>query len=266
MTEIPATVLITGASSGIGEEFARRFAAMHADLILVARRAEKLEALATELSSGHGVTATPVTADLTEPGAASRLHEEIRSRGLRVDALVNNAGFGRQIRFSEQDPDDAARMAQLNVAALTELTREFLPEFAQTKGGFLINLASVAAYEPIPYMAVYGATKAYVLSFTEALWAEHRKDPVKILAVSPGPTETEFFDVAGHAADAGLPRSTAASVVDSAIRTLGRRNPPPSVVSGAGNKAAAFVPRLFSRRFVAWGMAEGLERQRGAGR
>ena len=254
MTDMPSsgqTILITGASSGLGAGYARAFAARGADVVLVARRANRLESLAGELSGSFGVRVEWIVQDLTEDDAAARLHQAVSDRGLRVTGLVNNAGFGRRIGFHEEDPEDAHRMVTLNVTALVDLTRVFLPDLRAAERGLLVNIASVAAYQPIPRMAVYGATKAFVLSFTEALWAESRGTGLKVLAVSPGPTETEFVETAGHSADGGLPRMGADAVVRATLAALDRGETPPSIVVGMTNKAAAVLPRLAPRRTVA---------------
>jgi short-subunit dehydrogenase len=245
------TILITGASSGLGAEYARAFAARGASLVLVARREDRLESLATELSKSCQCSVEVIALDLTKDGAAAALQQNIRHRGLTITGLVNNAGFGKREPLHDQDADEAHRMVTLNVTALVDLTMAFLPDLRRAPQGLLINIASVAAYQPIPMMAVYGASKAFVLSFTEALWAESRGTRLKVLSVSPGPTDTEFFDVAGHSADGGLPRMGADAVVRATLAALDRGETPPSIAVGMTNKAAAVLPRLAPRRTVA---------------
>ncbi|KQR37430.1 SDR family NAD(P)-dependent oxidoreductase [Microbacterium sp. Leaf159] len=244
------TALITGASSGLGVEFARRFAARGSNLVLVARRVDRLEQLATELRTAAGVEVDVVPADLGVPGAAAALHREIAERGIRITSLVNNAGFGSHVAFDHADPARMTGEIQLNVLTLVELSRAFLPQLLQGQGA-LVTVASTAAYQPTPGMAVYGATKAFVLSFTEALWAEARGTGLRVLAVSPGSTKTEFFDVVGTEAASVGRQQTAGQVIDTAFRELDRANGKPSVVSGVRNHLLALGTRLLSRRALA---------------
>ncbi|MGX5682607.1 SDR family NAD(P)-dependent oxidoreductase [Schumannella luteola] len=241
-----STVLITGASSGLGAEFARQLAARGADLVLVARRLDRLESLAADLRSG-GRTVEVVAADLAAPGAARALGAELESRGIRVDGLINNAGFATRNRFEDEHPERIHEEVALNVAALVDLTAEFYPQLQAAEHGILVNVASTAAYQPVPWMAVYGATKSFVLSFTEALWFENKLTRLRVLALSPGATRTEFFDVAGEEARVGAFQS-AEEVVSLALRTLDGSNPPPSIVSGARNRATVVTSKLLSRR------------------
>lgn len=244
------TALITGASSGLGVEFARRFANRGSNLVLVARRADRLEVLAAELRSASGVEVTVVPADLAVAGAADSLHEELDRRGIRITSLVNNAGFGSHGAFDQADPERMTGEIQLNVGTLVELTRAFMPQLLEGSGA-LVTVASTAAYQPTPGMAVYGATKAFVLSFTEALRAEARGTGLRVLAVSPGPTKTEFFDVVGSEDAAVGRKQTSAQVIDTAFRALDRADGGPSVVSGRSNHLTALATRLLSRRTLA---------------
>lgn len=244
------TALVTGASSGLGEEFARQLAARGADLILVARRLDRLEALASDLHARYTVTVTPIARDLSAPDAASELAADLASRGMSVDTLVNNAGFATRNRFVDEDPARIAQEVDLNVGVLVDLTRALLPQLLERGRGALINIASTAAYQPVPMMAVYGATKAFVLSFTEALWYEAKGSGLTVLALSPGATKTEFFDVAGEDARVGN-FQTAEEVVRLALTTLDRRDPPPSVMSGTANRLTAFSSKFLSRRALA---------------
>ncbi|MGG7465327.1 SDR family NAD(P)-dependent oxidoreductase [Plantibacter sp. YIM 135347] len=244
------TTLITGASSGLGVEFAKRFASRGSNLVLVARRADRLEALATELRTTTGVEVTVIPADLGVEGAAAKLHGEVGRRGLRITSLVNNAGFGSHGAFDEADPERMVGEIQLNVGTLVELSRRFMPQLLEGNGA-LVTIASTAAYQPTPGMAVYGATKAFVLSFTEALWAEARGTGLRVLAVSPGATETEFFDVVGTEDAAVGRKQTSRQVIDTAFRALDRPDGGPSVVSGRMNHFTALGTRLLSRRSLA---------------
>ena len=197
------TALITGASSGIGEVFARELAARGADVVLVARNEGKLAELAGELASKHSVKAEVLAADLGQPGAGRALAEQVAARGLTVDVLINNAGFGFLSPLVKTDADMMSTMVALNVAALTDLTHAFLPGMVERDRGAVVNVASTAAFQPVPYMAVYGATKAYVLSFTEALWGETKGTGVRVTCLCPGATATAFFETAGEQAQVG---------------------------------------------------------------
>jgi short-subunit dehydrogenase len=191
------TVLITGASSGIGLELARLFAAEKCRLVLVARNVPKLEELAVALRSAWGVTVDVLPADLSQPGAAALVARQLVERGLMADVLVNNAGFGAHGSVAELGLPRQREMIQLNVAALTELTGLLLPGMIERKRGGILNLASTAAFQPGPRMAVYFASKAYVLSFSEALAEELAGTGVTCACVCPGPTVTNFAAVAG---------------------------------------------------------------------
>ncbi|MEU6370102.1 SDR family oxidoreductase [Streptomyces sp. NPDC046931] len=244
------TALITGASAGLGEEFARQWAERGAGVVLVARRLDRLHELAADLEKSHGITATPIAADLARPGAGAALRADLDARGITVQTLINNAGFGSHGAFLEQDPEQIARMIQLNIGAVSELSRVFLPDLVADGRGALVTVASTAAYQPTPAMAVYGATKAFVLSLTEALAYETRRSSLRVLAVSPGPVSTEFFDVVGTR-DAMVGRvATPAEVVTATRRALGRGSTPPSVVAGLGNRLSALAPRFAPRRVV----------------
>lgn len=191
------TILVTGASSGIGHALARRFAAAGGRLVLVARRADRLNELARRLETA-GARAIPIPADLTEPDACERVVAEAREAAGRIDVLVNNAGVGEYGRFDGQDFDALDRMMRLNMHALVRLTHGVLPDMIGRRVGHILNIASTAAYQPTPYMAVYGATKAFVLSFSMAVWHEVRRRGVRVTCVCPGPVMTEFFDRGGY--------------------------------------------------------------------
>jgi short-subunit dehydrogenase len=172
-----------------------------------------------------------------------------------VTSLINNAGFGTYGQFHEEDAERVRKEIALDVSALVDISHALIDALRSSGTGFLINVASNAAYQPTPNMAVYGAAKAFVLSFTEALWYESRGTGLRILALSPGATSTEFFDVVGtDAADGGTPRQTPAQVVDTALRALDRKNPPPSVISGRRNQIMALGGRFVSRRLLVSGL------------
>src|SRR5579872_5340614 len=187
------TALVTGASSGIGVDLARELSRDGHNLVLVARRAEPMRALAAELKTNVEI----VTADLSKPGAAAALVVELEARRLAIDVLINNAGLGATGRFDRSDPAKVTEMLQVNVTALTELTRLLLPPMIARKQGRIMLVASTAAFQPGPLMAVYYATKAYVLSFGEAIWFELRGTGVTVTSLCPGPTATNFFSAAG---------------------------------------------------------------------
>ncbi len=190
-----ATALITGASSGIGFELAKVMAREKMDLILVARSLDKLEDLKKQLASFNR-RVDVISMDLSVPGAASELYKKTQSLGLTVDCLVNNAGFGEFGEFYKIDRQRQADMIHLNITALTELSHLYLANMVQKKSGHIINIASTAAFQPGPRMAVYFATKAYVLSFSEALSEELSDTGVHVTAICPGPTESGFADAA----------------------------------------------------------------------
>lgn len=247
----PATV-ITGASSGIGEALARRLAAQEKQtLVLVARRQDKLAALAAELKTTHGARVETIVLDLEVPGAAARLLADVEARGLAIDTLINNAGFGLNNLFADMPLDRIQGMMQLNMVALTELSHGVLPGMRLRRQGRIMNIASVAAFQACPRFAVYGATKAYVLMFSEALDAEERKHGIHVTAVCPGATATEFHDVAGnHGTLAAKMMDTAETVADSALSALNAGRP--VVVTGLLNKPLPFFIRLMPRRLATW--------------
>jgi len=245
------TTLITGASSGIGAEFARQLAELGSDVVLVARRADRLEELASALRTQHAVSATPIATDLSADAPGTFLREEVQRRGITITSVINNAGSGTWGRFHDEDPARLRRMIAVDITALTDISRAFLPALRTNGTGYLMNIASVAAYSPIPNQAAYSAAKAYVLSLTEALWAESRGTGLRVMAFSPGVTRTEYFDVVGSTdATGGSSYQSAAQAVSNALRAIQRRNPPPSSVSGWGNHALAASSRLLSRRWV----------------
>ncbi|MBI5549095.1 MAG: SDR family oxidoreductase [Deltaproteobacteria bacterium] len=190
------TALITGASGGIGLDLARLLAESGHDVVLVARSAAKLEELARDLSGRHGVRCEVLAADLARPEGVEAVVAGVEQRGMAVDVLVNNAGFGLWGEFAETDLAKELEMIQLNIATLTGLTKRFLPGMLQRKRGRVLNVASTAAFQPGPLMAVYFATKAYVLSFSEAIANELAGTGVTVTVLCPGPTETGFVAAA----------------------------------------------------------------------
>lgn len=246
------TTLITGASSGIGEVFARKLAALGRNVLLVARSEEKLVTLCNELGRSNSIRAQYVALDLSQPESPARLVAEVEKRGLSIDLLINNAGFGSMGEFSNLDLARELNMIDLNVKALVELTHRFLPPMIERRQGAIINVASTAAFQPVPFMATYAATKAFVLSFSEALWEENRSHGIKVLALCPGVTDTNFFEAArGHKPPARASQ-TPEEVVDTALRALAQGSS--HVISGWTNfmmtQSERFVPRSFVIRLA----------------
>ncbi|HEY3339891.1 MAG TPA: SDR family oxidoreductase [Propionicimonas sp.] len=243
------TILITGASSGIGASFARALAGRGSNLVLVARRRDRLEALAAELEQAHAVRVIAITHDLGSGSAGAFLSSAVATAGVRVTGVINNAGFGTYGDFVQEDPDRLAEEVAVDVMAPVQISSAFLPGMVHDGEGFLINVASMAGYTPTPRMAVYGAAKAFVLSFTESLWAETRASGVTVFALSPGATSTEFNSVVGtEDATAGARMRTADDVVATALAHLERPNPGPSVIDGSANRLSAAIGRVISRR------------------
>jgi hypothetical protein len=242
------TTLITGASSGIGEVFARRLAAGGHSLLLVARSEEKLINLCNELGRIKSTRAQYVAMDLSERDAPARLFEETQKRGLEIDFLINNAGFGSMGDFAKLDPQRELDMIDLNVRSLVELTHRFLVPMRERKSGSIINVASTAGFQPVPFMATYAATKAFVLSFSEALWEENRPHGVKVMALCPGVTDTNFFEASRMQRPPARISQTAADVVDTALRGLARGKS--SVISGWTNFLMVESERLAPRSLV----------------
>ncbi|MDJ0732703.1 MAG: SDR family oxidoreductase [Nostocaceae cyanobacterium] len=187
------TALITGASVGIGKAFAEELAARNYNLVLVARSEDKLKQLAVQLQEQYKIQAEVIVKDLTETNAAAAIFDTTKSKEITIDLLINNAGFGDYGEFSQTDGERQIKMVQLNVIALVDLTHKFLPGMRQRRSGSIINVSSLAAFQPIPYLSVYSATKAFVSHFSEALWAENREYGIRVIASCPGPTETNFF-------------------------------------------------------------------------
>jgi len=241
------TALITGASSGLGVEFARALAARGANLVLVARRLDRLKAVADEITASFDVTVTVIARDLSRPQAGSTLVADIARRKIDLDVVINNAGFGTYGPLETENPARIADEVALNVGAVVDISRAALPGMLARNVGAIINVASTAAFQPLPNFATYGATKAFVLSFSEALWGETENSGVRVLALCPGPTATEFFDVAGTDAVSG-PMAPASDVIATALTALDRRQP--SVIHGANNRFTAFATRFASRKAV----------------
>jgi uncharacterized protein len=239
------TTLITGASSGIGEAFARKLAARGRNVLLVARSEDKLIALCNELGRLTSIRAQYLALDLTNAEARSQLFEETQKRELEIEMLINNAGFGSMGDFLKLDAQRELEMIELNVTALVELTQRFLGPMRERKSGTIINVASTAAFQPVPYMATYAATKAFVLSFSESLWDENRAHGIHVMALCPGVTETNFFEAAGIDRPPMRTVQTPEEVVETTLRALTRKKS--LVISGWANwfvvEAERFLPR-----------------------
>ncbi|HEY9771799.1 MAG TPA: SDR family oxidoreductase [Coleofasciculaceae cyanobacterium] len=244
------TALITGASSGIGEKFARELASRKIDLVLVARSQDKLEQLATELSNTYQVKTEVIVKDLTEATARKEVFDAVQAKGLSIDLLINNAGFGDYGAFSDRSLSKQMNMVQLNIATVVEMTGLFLPLMQQRSSGAIINLSSIAGFQPIPYMSVYAASKAFTLNFSEALWAENKDRGVKILAVCPGPTESNFYDRADFPDSAivlnSMTMASAAKIVRDALKALDKGQST-LVTGGFYNHLIVNLPRLIPR-------------------
>jgi short-subunit dehydrogenase len=245
------TALITGASSGIGAELAREFAAHGYDVVLVARGKERLVALAGELEAAHGIAARVIEADLARPQAPDEIHQQVGQQGVAVDVLVNNAGIGTYGLFAETDLRAELDMLQINVVAVTHLTKLFLRDMLARGHGKVLNVASTAAFQPGPLMAVYYATKAYVLSLSEALANEVRGTGVTVTALCPGPTPTGFQRRA-RMEDTRLMRSPLVTDATTVARVGYRALMAGKTVAIPGwtNRALTFVVRLTPRGLV----------------
>lgn len=241
--------LITGASSGIGAAFAHKLAARGMHLILTARRGDRLDQLAKDLHVRHGTRCEVLPGDLSEPDRPRHLVEEINRRGLPVELLVNNAGFGIVRAIESTDLDRVLAMLRLNVGAVTELTYRLLPPMLERRHGAVINVSSLAGFQPMAYMGAYAATKTYILHFSEALWAEVRDRGVTVMALCPGVTQTEFFETAGVSEWLKKQRGQLPEqVVKAALKALEKRRQ--YAVPGVKNYLISLSVRFASRRMV----------------
>jgi uncharacterized protein len=245
--------LITGASSGIGEAFANTLAANGLDLVLVARSEDKLRALAKQLAEVHSRRVEVIAADLSLAGSAAKVHTATQALGMPIDLLINNAGFGTAGAFYQLDAAREQQEIMLNVAAVVGMTHAFLPAMVEQGRGGVINVASMAGFQPMPYMAVYAATKAFVLSFGQGLRLEVRGKGVTVLSVCPGPVDTPFFEATGNSKlRNSVPKgtmTTADDVVRASLRAF--KSGQSVVVPGAANKVMAAFTRTMPRDLVA---------------
>lgn len=245
--------LITGASGGIGEAFARRLAAERHNLLLIARSENKLRVLCDELMREHKITAQYIAIDLVSPDADRIIFEETEKRDLEVDFLINNAGIGSAGDFSSLELKSELEMITLNISALVALTHRFIQKMRYKKGGTIINVASLAAFQPCPYMAAYAASKVFVRSFTEAIAEENRPYNIRIVLLCPGATETNFFDAANVGGSdkntlVGTSLETPEMVVESAMRGLSGSKT--IIISGFKNLMMARMGYLVPNSFI----------------
>ena len=240
--------LVTGASSGIGAEFCRRLALGGFAIAMVARDRQAMEALAGALDKSYGTPSLILPTDLAEPGAAAQVMRALATEELEVEILVNNAGFGKSGLFQEQDPATVTGMVMVNDVAATDLLRAILPGMIARGHGRILNVASVASFLPGPLSAVYYASKAYLLSLSEALSEEVRGTGVTITALCPGPTESDFFRRAGMTRPAGLPYARSEDVVRLGYEAMMRGDR--VVIPGAVNKLGAFMTRFAPKRIL----------------
>lgn len=242
------TALITGASSGIGESFARALAPKGMNLVLVARSANKLQRLAEELHDRYHVRAEIVPIDLSVEKAGFSVYEQTRKMNVEIDLLINNAGFSTHGKFETISPVQDHQQVMLNIVAIVDLTHAFIPNMVSRGEGAIINIGSTTSFYPLAYQAVYAASKAFVLSFSEALWAEYQGKGIKVLALCPGATDTEFFRRMGR--DVKLEKISSQEVVRVGLSALERDRH--YVVPGfKNNLETRFLPRLLPRSFVA---------------
>jgi short-subunit dehydrogenase len=246
------TALVTGASSGIGAALAEALAAQGAALILVARSADKLDALAQDLRGKHDVRVETVVADLALAAPGQRIRQAVAALGLPVDLLLNNAGFGTVGEFALQDPQREQEEIRLNIGAVVDLAHAFLPDMLAAGHGAIVNIASAAAFQPMPQMSVYSATKSFVCQFSDSLWAEYRGRGIHVMAVCPGPVDTPFFDATGvHGLRASIPQSvmlSAQAVASATLHGLAHRRR--QVVPGGINKTMSALGQLVPRSLV----------------
>lgn len=240
------TVLITGASSGIGKEFAHQLANQNANLIITARTTSDLIELANTLQSENSdIWVKTISVDLSEANGAQLLFSGVGDMGLSVDFLINNAGFGQFCEFSDETFSNYHEMMMLNMHALVELTHLFIPHFIEQNSGGVINVASTGSFQPLPYQAVYGACKAFVLSFSEALTGELLDTNIRVMALCPGVTESNFMKRA-NADTSGMTFLSAKKVVNTALSAYGKNRV--YVVSGCVNYLTSLIPRFISRK------------------
>ena len=243
-------VLVTGASAGIGEAFAKRFAQERWNVVLVARSIEKLNLLAETLKKEFSINALTIKADLSAPDSCEAVYKQITSKGIVIEGLINNAGFGAVGSFLAIERKRQLEMIDLNVRALLDLTHLFLPGMLERQNGLIINVSSTASFQAIPYFITYSATKAFVTLFTEGLWAEYRKQGIRVMNLCPGSTKTNFGVVAGkkEMVSDWRPNQTAERVVDDAFKAIKKNQP--TIVTNFFDNTFRFFERLLPRKWV----------------
>jgi uncharacterized protein len=247
--------LITGASKGLGEDFARQLAAKGYNLVLVARSQDKLQALTAELTAKHGIKAEAIAADLTQPQACQQVFGQVEGMDWAIDLLINNAGFGDYGEFGTCDGPSQTSMVQLNVQALVDMTHLVLPGMQSRGQGAVINVASIAAFQPMPYMSVYAASKAFVLSFSSALWAENKDRGIYVQCLCPGATETNFAAVSGldrvfSESNSQFKLAESGDVVRESLVALEKKQAI-VVTSGVSNRLVAGIGKLLPNELTA---------------
>jgi short-subunit dehydrogenase len=242
------TVVITGASTGIGLGYAHEFAKRGANLVLVARNKDLLETVAADIKATENIKITTIALDLSSVESGQKLMDMLGKEKLTADVLVNNAGFGTNTRVAKEDRKKIQQEIVLNVATLVDLTTAVIPGMLDRDFGVVINIASTASYQPVPGMAVYAATKAFVRSFTEALWGELQGTNVRALTVSPGATKTEFFNVAGFTPPGGM--APVSDVVKATFVALDSKTSSPSIIVGGQNSMMANITRFAPTKTV----------------
>ncbi|MBH8571606.1 SDR family oxidoreductase [Nostocaceae cyanobacterium CENA369] len=246
------TALITGASGGIGKAFAQELAARQTNLVLVSRSEEKLNQLAKQLQEQYKIQVDVIVKDLTEANAPAAVFDATKAKGLTIDLLINNAGFGDYGDFSQSDRERQIKIVQLNILALVDLTHRFISVMRQRRSGSIINVSSITAFQPMPYLSVYAASKAFIVSFSQALWAENRSYGVRVLVSCPGPIETNFFTEANFPsvlAGSTSQMSTTEEVVRETLKAL--ENWQPNVVIGdTTTQIRTILARIVPRKIL----------------
>ena len=248
------TALITGATSGIGYEFAKIFAEKGYNLLLASRNKKKIDEIQSSFETEYGISVIKFPVDLSIPGSAKKIYEETRKKNIEINVLINNAGFGIQGEHVDSDIDKMAEMIQLNIIALTELCLLFGKKMKEKRRGHILNVASTAAYQPTPYVAAYASTKSYVLNFSEALAKEMEDYQVVVTCLSPGPTDTHFFDHAKlgdkkKGLFSNKTRMQSGKVAAIGVDALFAEKL--SIISGLKNLFLAFINRFASRKITA---------------
>lgn len=248
MTKFPyRTVLITGASSGIGKAFAYELAKKDVQLILTARSENKLEQISNDLQSKYKIDVSYIIADLTEINSCHKIFDEIQKKNKTIDLLINNAGIGKWTNFLDQSITSYQEMITLNINSLVLLNQLFLPNMLKNKKGGIINIASTGALQPCPYIAVYSASKAFVLNFSESLHGEYFDKGVIVTSICPGNTETNFQKIA-NANTKGMQQESPEEVAKQSIEALLKKKN--NKIIGFGNQLQSLIPRLLSRKSV----------------